>query len=802
MPNLNNYIKLNSEFRSSVNLYLSLNKKDKIESFIPTKSSVDILKKYLGFVEENKVQATLLLGPYGKGKSHLLLVLMAVLSMERNSENQEIVLSLKNKICKVDRDASELIEKVWAEGRFLPVIISGAHDDLSTPFLIGISDALKRAGFEELTPNTYYSHAIENIIRWRENYPDTYNKLENTLKKNNISVDTFINRLKGYDEEALKMFRQYYSKFTSGGSFNPLVNEDILPVYRNISEQLKDKYGFSGIYIIFDEFSKFIEGQDKKSAGNNMKLLQDMCELANDSKGAKVYITMVAHKGIKEYGKYLSKDIINSFTGIEGRIEEIQFITSTKNNYELIQNAIIKNKEVFEEKHVKRYIESESTKKYFDIPAFKSTFNSNDFDNIVLKGCFPLSPISAYLLLNVSEKVAQNERTLFTFISKEEQGSMATYVNNHTESMPWVVQSDLIYDYFKLLFKKSITNEFVHNEWLNAEYALSQTNNQDEKKMIKTLALINIINKPSELSSNENILVLAYGNDNADDVIKGLESKGLIYKKETDNSYVFKTRATSDARNEITKRKAIRSNSVNYSKILEDVSKEKFVIPRKYNFEYQMTRYFSVDYMNVNEFLEIDNAESFVDDDNFSDGRIIKLYKFDNEDYSKRINEKIMTLKANKLIVIYSNSVCNVLESLKEYDAVNDLKNDTRFFSKEENRVLKGEIPLIENELTSLINTYINNAFSDAALPYIYRYTGNKTFVTKEKKLVDVVEDVTEKVYDKVIRINNELINKQYITTSPIKKVRTNIIKALLEEDVDTIEWTISITIQQHLGCL
>lgn len=48
-----------------------------------------------------------------------------------------------------------------------------------------------------------------------------------------------------------------------------------------------------------------------------MKLLQDICELACDSTNAKVYITMVAHKSIKEYGKYLSNDIINAFTGIE-----------------------------------------------------------------------------------------------------------------------------------------------------------------------------------------------------------------------------------------------------------------------------------------------------------------------------------------------------------------------------------------------------------------------------------------------------------------------------------------------------
>ena len=74
-----------------------------------------------------------------------------------------------------------------------------------------------------------------------------------------------------------------------------------------------------------------------------MKLLQDICELATDSQNAQIYFTMVAHKSIKEYGRYLSSDIINSFTGIEGRIIEKTFVTSEKNNFELIKNAIVKD---------------------------------------------------------------------------------------------------------------------------------------------------------------------------------------------------------------------------------------------------------------------------------------------------------------------------------------------------------------------------------------------------------------------------------------------------------------------------
>ena len=71
------YIEFNNDFKDSVNLYLDLNKADKIRAYVPTKSSVAVLDQYLDGILNQKQQATLLVGPYGKGKSHLLLLLLA-----------------------------------------------------------------------------------------------------------------------------------------------------------------------------------------------------------------------------------------------------------------------------------------------------------------------------------------------------------------------------------------------------------------------------------------------------------------------------------------------------------------------------------------------------------------------------------------------------------------------------------------------------------------------------------------------------------------------------------------------------
>lgn len=623
---LRDYVRFNSDFRDSVNLYLDLNKVDKIKSYIPTKSSVDILEQYLDAVLDNKQHSTLLIGPYGKGKSHLLLMLLAALTLKNNASNDALMDELCDKIKRVSGEVQKKVSKAYKQGKYLPVLIMSTQGDLNQAFLVGLNEALKREKLTGITPDTFYTYAVSTINRWKKAYPDTYANFSEMLKEYKYTVTSITSALKNCDETALNIFKIIYPKLTSGSEFNPLVGSEVLPMYKNIADKLVEEYGYSGIYIVFDEFSKYIEGQDKKIAGNNMKILQDMCELANASKNAKIFITMVAHKSIKEYGKFLSVEIINSFTGIEGRIKEVLFVTSSKNNYELIQNAIEKD-EAFETVHrTMRYISDEAIDSSYKLPAF-SGFTREDFEKIVVKGCYPLSPITAYLLLNISEKVAQNERTLFTFISKEEQYSVARTVKTMAENKNWIIDADLIYDYFKNLFKKDVNNEYIHGEWLNAEYALSQASDSNQKKMLKCLAVINIVNKPDELPADEQDLYMAAGVPDPEATLAGLCAKGLIYKKGSNNCYVFKTRATSELKTEIKKRMNVKSGKANFNKVLSLVSDTQYILPKHYNMDFTMTRYFRYEYMSVEEFLSINDLNVVLDDKQVCDGKVLALLK-------------------------------------------------------------------------------------------------------------------------------------------------------------------------------
>lgn len=777
---LKDIIEFNSGFKTAVNLYLSLNKPEKVLGYIPTKSSISFMSEYMSSVLKNKEQATLLVGPYGKGKSHLLLVLLAVLSMERNDKNSEIIETLVTKLKGVDEigeEAASQVKRIWKGKRFLPVLITDTTGDLNQAFIYGLNEALKRDGLSDVAPETFYNVALDRLDDWESNYVDTFRLFEKELAKTERSISSLKTDLKMCKKDALDAFKGIYPKVTAGSDFNPMAVSEVLPLYKSVSERLVEDYEYSGVYIVFDEFSKFIEGQEDNSSGNNMKLLQDICELATDSHNAKVFFTMVAHKSIKEYGKYLSPDIINSFTGIEGRIIEKYFVSSSKNNYELVKNAIVKDDEVLGSlPRAKKYIGEQALHDYHQLPAFKSKFLEKDFESIILKGCYPMNPIATYLLLSVSEKVAQNERTLFTFISNDEPNSMPRFVYDNPAE--WSIGVDLIYNYFQPLFKKEVSNEYIHNIWLSAQYVLERCTSEDQRKLVKSLAIILIVNKEDELPGNDLCLKKCASFSAYEQAAEELIKEQYIYSKTSTGAYIFKTRAGVELKSEIRKQRELKGDNVDYPKVLSEVTGKYFVVPRRYNTLHYMTRYFVSQYMEVSDFLNITSAETLLSDCS-ADGKVITLFSF-TEVKQEQVNKHLEELADARIVVVCPKRGIKVQKQLKDFEIIHDLRNNQVFTNN--NEILKNELPLLLDELTTELDERLEDVYGDSDTRVLY-LIGNKVKNAKAGNEEIAVNECCESIYFKTAHINNEMVNRAVIGTAQTKKARINIIQAILSHD-------------------
>ena len=81
---MNNMISVAPGFQYSVNIGYDLNRDDKLQNFIPKRSSLQLIKEILQSMKSDSTErARVLVGAYGKGKSHIVLMILSIL-MQRD----------------------------------------------------------------------------------------------------------------------------------------------------------------------------------------------------------------------------------------------------------------------------------------------------------------------------------------------------------------------------------------------------------------------------------------------------------------------------------------------------------------------------------------------------------------------------------------------------------------------------------------------------------------------------------------------------------------------------------------------
>ena len=128
-------ISVASGFQYSVNIGYDLSSNEKLKNFIPTKSSLGLLEEILlSTAETSTERSRVLIGAYGKGKSHIVLTILSIL-MKRDLRLFEKLLPKLEEHPKLKQCVLNYYE---SPNKILPVVITGSNTSLSQAFLLAL----------------------------------------------------------------------------------------------------------------------------------------------------------------------------------------------------------------------------------------------------------------------------------------------------------------------------------------------------------------------------------------------------------------------------------------------------------------------------------------------------------------------------------------------------------------------------------------------------------------------------------------------------------------------------------------
>lgn len=777
--NYNAFLEVNKEFQASINLEYDLNRIDKVRSYIPTEQSVKILTVYLKSFYYNTLsqdRATVLIGPYGRGKSHLLLVLSALTSIDcevvEKEEARQVQFELCDKIARVDEEAGALAKAiVESDIRTLPVIINSNSADINQSFLMALSNALSRAGLDYLLPDTYFDAALAMIKKWETDFPEALKRLEHELRKKKSTIEELKIGLNQFNQKSYRLFCLCYPHIAAGTEFNPLMNMDVVKLYMAVANALKEQTNYSGISIVFDEFSKFLEANLDKSKMMNFKIIQDMAEAATRSKEAQIHFTCVTHKEILDYS---SSD---SFKTVEGRFKKLRFVSSSEQSYELIANAIIKTSAFRDFVSVNEVAFSNVA----NISARTSVFNDMEeesFRKKVVIGCFPLAPLSAYALLHVSELVGQNERTLFTFLAQSGPNTLNAFIGTERDGVSWIT-IEQVYDYFEELFRKEVFNTAVHSVWAKTHSALQQELSAAQCLIVKAIAVINMIGderfKPVPAHIKAALLM---SDEEFERAIRGL-LKGHTLSQRDSSELVLLTANGVDVQRSIDQYVRNSLPQINVCDVLRKACDLGFVIPRSYNDRYSMLRCFRNIFLEASTFMAYENAKQLLIDYPY-DGLIIYIVGKTIEE-KKAAVEKLSSFVDGKQVVLCVSQLSFDCEGLlKQFEAA------CRLRAQNVDKHFLDELEVLTEDLRKRIESIVMTMYSPSSEYSSFYSCDSLLKISKQVELNHVISSICTNCYSMTPVINNEMVNKNVLNAQNTK-ARDLVVSWILQHSDDNI---------------
>lgn len=419
---MNNMISVAPGFQYSVNIGYDLNRDDKLQNFIPTRSSLQLLKEILQSMKSDSTErARVLVGAYGKGKSHIVLMILSILMQRDRSLFKHLMPKINE-----DLELKQLVDNYYSDSKnkVLPVVINGANTSLSQAFLLALQRTLSENNLD-LMPETNYRAAVKAIQKWQKDYPETYEKFKARIS---LPIGTFVTELEDFNVQAYDEFENIYPSLTAGSLFNPFVGFDVVDLYESVAKSLKRR-GYLGLYVVYDEFSKFLEANIAAASVSDTKMLQDFAEKCNRSGSNEMHLLLISHKEISNYIDKLPKQKVDGWRGISDRFKHIHLNNNFAQTYDIISTVIIKDLDQWEEfcanpKNRNKF--QELRKRYQHHPIFSDALE-NELDTTIY-GCYPLHPVSTFILPRLSERIAQNERTLFTFLSADSSSTLSAFL--------------------------------------------------------------------------------------------------------------------------------------------------------------------------------------------------------------------------------------------------------------------------------------------------------------------------------------------------------------------------------------
>ena len=384
---------------------------------------------------------------YGTGKSHLAVTIGALLSGESDMQT-----SILENIASVDKDIAEDI-KGKVKNKNLIIALNGMKNfNLDSEVLRCVRESLSKEGVDDSILRTITK--TYDIAKYfiESNFDTCSNDFILAAKKSQLDIDD--KSLKKYlleniesDNRVIDTVNIVFKKMT-GDSLHweqgISAGDIILKIAQNLCGEGKP---FNKLVILFDEFGRYIEYVAANPAVAGDASLQQIFEAIQSANGRALFVGFIQY----ELEAYLSHiDKTSNVIRYVGRYSTSEKYYLSSNFETILANLLEKNSDGSFDKSVGRALTRyknfhdkmhSAMLRWSEGKVQKNVWTSDSlYKNVILEGCYPLHPLTVWILSN-SEGWMQQRSTIAFCAEMYENVSQHEIDGNW---LPYVYPVDII----------------------------------------------------------------------------------------------------------------------------------------------------------------------------------------------------------------------------------------------------------------------------------------------------------------------------------------------------------------------
>lgn len=298
-----------------------------------------------------------------------------------------------------------------------------------------------------------------------------------------------------------------------------------------------EKQGFAGILLLVDEAGKTLEYALQDRGGGDVYIFQELAEYANRQSKTPLLFLITLHQMFDDYVELSDRTLRNEWNKVQERFQPIQFSESAATTMQMVASALKPTTSL--PQTVTDVIDESLSQIQNGAMLMPLGIEISDFKEMA-RNAWPLHPSVLLAMPHLFRRLAQNERSIFSFLTSYEPFGLQDFLDQPMCEGDTFIRLHHVYAYLLANFEAGLARLPHAKRLLEANDIINSRQHLTvlQLELVQSVALLNVLSEICPLRATPQTLACATSNlATVEQELEILRRQSVLTYRRLDGSY-------------------------------------------------------------------------------------------------------------------------------------------------------------------------------------------------------------------------------------------------------------------------